>query len=348
MQSKVIPAFILLAATVSAIPALAQSAPAPPCLASEKPPLSTESNPTTRDPLVIHSEGGTNSRTVIGEACLVLGPQQKIRPGQGYAVPSFGLYFDWALALVGDGGRFVAVQGTVSRTGPINQGGPKSLAMPLALGWNFYPNQPNPSTNKLFTQVAVFPCQDDSTPTCTPDGQKEIEVTRLLGSPDTTNKDYTFGGLDEKKFGPGCLRPINGTDPELRQLTITTVDNSYVIFACLVSDKYPSLVSAGFTVQPLDASGNAASITGGNTRANVGPLYQNSTKAPKFVSILAVQVSSLASLPAVVKGANVGVQYEWCPNDDPSSPKCVKVNETPQSPLNPNGYKYPYRIEFYP
>ena len=70
--------FPLLGLPLAAQPAI----PLAPCRAAEPAPdLNKESNPTTRDAVVMHSDGGADSRMVTAEACLVLGTKQQILPG---------------------------------------------------------------------------------------------------------------------------------------------------------------------------------------------------------------------------------------------------------------------------
>jgi hypothetical protein len=328
--------FPLLGLPLAAQPAI----PLAPCRSAEPAPdLNKESNPTTRDAVVMHSDGGADSLMVTAEACLVLGTKQQILPGQGYGIPDNGLYLDWGFALVTEGGRFVDVQGTVSRTGAVTQGGPASISIPLILGWNLGPNQPNPSTNKLFTQVAVWPCQD-ATSTCNPDQHQQREVTRLLGSPDTTNQYYHRATYDENQRGPGCLAPIVDpkNDPELRQVTVIAHDNQYLIFACLVSNTYKSFSLAGFDITPRDAHQKPTTqFPGGNTRLNIGRLYHRpSEHTPNVVTLLAVQIPSLAPSAPEVKFADINIHYIGC--SDENEAKC-----------DPSQVDKPYRtsIEFY-
>jgi len=328
--------FPLLGLPLAAQPAI----PLAPCRAAEPAPdLNKESNPTTRDAVVMHSDGGADSRMVTAEACLVLGTKQQILPGQGYGIPDNGLYLDWGFALVTEGGRFVDVQGTVSRTGAVSQGGPASISIPLILGWNLGSDQPIPSTNRLFTQVGVWPCQDAS-PTCNPDQLKERQVTRLLGSADTTNKNYHHSTYDEQTSGPGCLAPIFDPkkDPELRQVTVIAHGDQYLIFACLVSNKYKSFELASFKITPEDASHNPTTpYAGGNTRMNIGALYHRpNVDTPRVVTLLAVQIPSLAQIAPKVIYADIHIQYNGTCDENEANCPPPQVDKP-----------YPTSIEFY-
>jgi hypothetical protein len=140
-------------------------------------------------------------------------------------------------------------------------------------------------------------------------------MTRLLGSPDRTGYVPAPAPANEPI---GCFAPIKqGHDPELRQVTVVGISNQYLIFTCLVSDKYESFQSAGFTAVPIDASGNPAALAGGNTRQNIGPLHAQSwSGVPRLITLLAVQVQSSALIAPPIKKANITYSYTGCLKDD--------------------------------
>jgi hypothetical protein len=108
-----------------------------------------------------------------------------------------------------------------------------------------------------------------------------------------------------------------GPDPELRQVTVEGFADQYLTFTCLVSDKYLSFQSAGFTVVPLDSGNNAATLVGGNTRANIGRLHPRSgSKTPRLIALLAVQVQSLAGVALPTPKASITYFFTGCYKDD--------------------------------
>lgn len=311
MLSRTIGALFILGSLAPAFPGLAQSTA--PCRAVEPAPRGTESNPTTRHAVV--TEGSGAARTVTAETCLVVGTGQDIHPGGNYGFQPNGLDFNWNLAIVGARGRIVDVAGTVSSTGAIQPGASATLAIPLALGWNLAANEPNPLTNRLLTQVTVWPCTA-APPGCSHDGAKEVELTRLLRSPDRSNNSPAPESVNEPT---GCLAPIKhgGSDPDLRQVTVSGVSGSYIIFTCLVSNKYKSFQSAGFTAVPLDTSGNPAAHLDGNTRQNIGPLFgRRCSRTPRLITLLAVGESPLAQTTPPIEKANITYFYTGCHKKD--------------------------------
>ena len=339
------------------LPLAAQGiAPQPPCRATENPPdHKIESNPTTRDAVVTHSDVGTTNRTVTAQACLVVGTQEPIQPGQAIGKPpSNGLHFDWNLALVSEAGRIVAVWGTVSNTGALTPA-TDPFTLPISLSFNLSSDQPNPSTNRLFTQVGVWPCQD-LTSACNPDQSQQRQFTRLLGSPGTSDPDYSPGtyrpnSSSKRKLGPGCFEPRRPGEPDvaLRQVTAIAIDNTYFIYACMVSFTYKSLALASFDIEPQDDHGvDLAQYpgAGGNTRLNVGKLYAQPgphwDTPPAVVTVLATQISSIAPIAAnaPVKSAIIHADYQACKDENETLATCAPATGRQL-------YSYPWDIDFF-
>jgi len=329
-------ALLLLGVTASTASALAgPSSPLFPCRKSEPVPGSRESNPTVRDPLVTVVNGTAGKRDVSSFACIVLGTSQPAHPGGSFQIPSAGLYYSWNLALVGSGGWLVDAFGTQTWTGPVGNAGKLPFSTPISLGAHLGADQPAPLTDRLFAQVAAAPCVDTANP-CKYDSSRMFWVTRLLGS---SNADAGSSFTMSPPAGqPACLAPVKpGLEFELHQLTVVAYKDAYHIFACVVSDRFASFKVASFNVNLLAADGTpVATVKGGNTRSNIGPLFSRGSGMPHTVALLAVDITAITSngsVPKPVASAETEVQLIGCANPDETACRPLIDQKWPNHPV---------------
>ena len=280
------------------------------CQPTEQPPATAESNPTVRDATIQRS-----NRSVTAQACIVLDPNQLLRPGGNYIVPSAGLFYDWNLALVGVHGRLIDTFGTIDQTGPVRPGdSPLGTAMDAA--WDLVNGQPDPLTDYLLAQVSVAACKDTAQPHCSFDPTQQFYVTRLLRRPRNPANSEPAEVANAKR---GCLaRPMRpGRQFELRQLTVVGPSQTYHVFACVVSNDFASFKSVGFNVRLMAADGTpVATSQDGNTRINVGPVTPSEPSLPRVVALLAVDIAALASPAAKVAFADTTISLTGCAQPD--------------------------------
>lgn len=320
-------------ATMSlAEPAFSQSPVMQPCPESEALPGPGEHDPTIRKPTMTTSETAS-TRFFLPQACLVFGESQN-----NYLK---GSYLNWGMALFGDNGGLLGVNGAAGHT-PFRDAGHKTLGFSIANVGVALRKEQQPT--QFIAQVDIQKCVSNSTHSADEQYRTDDCPEHFFHSPDPYEQGHYLSALlhpspnpqsssrpaagkfqsPPNSVGTPCLAPIkNGVDPEVREIIVSRSGNYYHVVACLVSDQYASFEFARVEVRLWTgdcANGdghciNAATEAANPPLYNIGPLIGRTGDIPQTVAIFAADLIPMTTvLP--VRRADVTLRYIGCHRDN--------------------------------